>query len=140
MDYCLVYFSTSVEPLDEKILSDILRQSHRNNTRLGVTGVILYVRGSILQVLEGPQNVIEALYERIKTDPRHTNVVRVLNRPIPQRLFGNWTMGYETISARQLEEIKAIVNLDGNGQTAPTPDDHIILKTIKVFYDSNRYN
>lgn len=140
MEHCIVYFSSWTEPFREEDLSTVLKQSRRNNDKTGITGVMLYVRGSVIQVLEGEKEALDTLYQRIERDPRHTNVSPVLNRPITQRLFAAWSMGYETISARQLEEIKAIVDLDSDDGIVTTPNDHIILKTIKVFYDSNRYN
>ena len=140
MEHCIVYFSSSVGQLQEEDLLTILEQSRHNNSRTGITGVMLYVRGSIIQVLEGEKEAVEALYERIEQDQRHTDVIRVLSRNISQRLFANWTMGYETITARQLEDIKAIVNLDDNQESAVEASNHSILKTIKVFYESNRYN
>ena len=139
MEHCIVYFSSSVGPLQEEDLLTILEQSRHNNSRTGITGVMLYVRGSIIQVLEGEKEVVEALYERIEQDQRHTDVIRVLSRNITQRLFADWLMGYETINARQLEDIRAVVNLD-NEEPAVEANNHSILKTIKVFYESNRYN
>jgi len=140
MEHCIIYFSRSVEPFDESDLTVILQQSHHNNAKTGITGVLLYVRGSFVQVLEGEKAAVESLYKRIGQDHRHTDVDQVLNRPITQRLFGNWGMGYETITVRQFEEVKAIINLDDNTGTMIKPDDHIIVKTIKAFYNSNRYN
>lgn len=140
MEHCIIYFSRSVEPFGENDLAAILQQSHHNNAKTGITGVLLYVRGSFIQVLEGEKAAVESLYRRIEQDHRHIDLDRVLDRPIARRLFSNWGMGYETVTVRQFEQIKAIVNLDDDADTMVRPDDHIILKTIKVFYDSNRYN
>lgn len=140
MEHCIIYFSRSIKPFDENDLTTILQQSHHNNAKTGITGVLLYVRESIIQVLEGEKAAVESLYKRIELDHRHIDVDQVLNRPITRRLFGNWGMGYETITAHQFEDIKAIINLDNCMDTGVKPDDHIILKTIKVFYNSNRYN
>lgn len=140
MEHCIVYFSSSADPLDENELAAILEQSRQNNRKLGVTGVMLYVRGSIVQVLEGAKQAVDALFERIQHDNRHTDVVTVLNRPISQRQFGNWSMGYETLTVRQLEELKAIVDLDDPNGAGSQNNDPILLRLIKVFYDSNRYN
>ena len=140
MEHCIVYFSKSVEPFNEDDLRVILQKSHQNNPQMGITGVLLYVRGSIIQVLEGEKTAVEILYNRIEQDSRHTNVDRVLSRPIAQRLFGTWSMGYETITDRQLEEMKSIIDLDTKDDILTRPGEHIILKTIKIFYDSNRYN
>jgi len=140
MVHCIVYFSSSIGPLQEIDLLNILQQSRHNNSKNGITGVILYVRGSIIQVLEGEKEAVETLYKRIEQDQRHTDVVRVFSRNITQRLFTDWTMGYETITARQLDNIKSILNPDDNDEFAVEPVNNIILKTIKVFYDSNKYN
>ncbi|MFD2937798.1 BLUF domain-containing protein [Spirosoma flavum] len=133
-DYCTVYFSTSVGSLVENDLSVILKQSRFNNAKSGITGILLYINGNIIQVLEGDDKAVETLYHRIEKDPRHTNLVRVLNKPIDQRLFADWSMGYETITSRQLENIREIVDTDAN-QAAGNP---IILKTLKAFYETNR--
>ena len=140
MEHCIVYFSSSVRQFEEEDLLTILEQSRHNNSRTGITGVMLYVRGSIIQVLEGEKEAVETLYKRIEQDQRHTDVVRVLSRNISQRLFADWLMGYETITARQLEDIKAVVNLDNNEESTVEANNNSILKTIKVFYESNRYN
>ena len=140
MVHCIVYFSSSIGPLQEIDLLNILQQSRHNNSKNGITGVILYVRGSIIQVLEGEKEAVETLYKRIEQDQRHTDVVRVFSRNITQRLFTDWTMGYETITARQLDNIKSILNPDDNDEFAVEPVNNIILKTIKVFYESNKYN
>lgn len=139
MDHCIVYFSSSVGPFDEKALADIVQQSQTNNPPLGITGVMLYVRGSIIQVLEGPKDVIETLYSKIERDSRHTGIAKVFSRPIARRLFSDWSMGYETITEQQLENIQDIISLDATGKPVLS-DDNIILKTIRVFYESNRYN
>ena len=140
MEHCIVYFSSSVDSLDENDLAAILEQSRQNNSKLGITGVMLYVRGSIVQVLEGAKLAVDTLFERIQHDNRHKDVMAVLNRPIAQRQFGNWAMGYETLTTRQLEELKAVVDLDNPEGMGSQANDPILLRLIKVFYDSNRYN
>ncbi|MFD2571906.1 BLUF domain-containing protein [Spirosoma soli] len=140
MEHCIVYFSSSVDSFQEEDLLTILQQSRQNNLKHGITGVMLYVRGSILQVLEGEKEAVETLYKRIKQDKRHKEVIMVLNRPITQRLFPTWSMAYETITVQQLDDIKSIIDLDKKEESAATAEDHIILRTIKLFYESNRHN
>ena len=97
---------------------------------------MLYVRGRIIQVLEGEQQAVEDLFERIQQDPRHTEVDRVLTRPIQERLFEEWAMGYETITERQLSELSTILEADGSSPQSGNG----ILRTINAFYESNRHN
>ena len=140
MEHCIVYFSTWREPFHEQELVKRVEQSRQSNADDGITSVTLYVRGNIIQVLAGPEAVVEALFQRIEQDQRHTNVCKVLSRSIQQRLFTGSALAYETITERQLEELKAVLDLDDSQQMAIVPSENIILRLIKVFYESNRHN
>jgi hypothetical protein len=139
---CIIYFSQSTKFFEESSLPILLEQWRLDNAKVNITGILLYVQGSIMQVLEGESQAIETLFDRIQTDRRHTDVTRVMNRPIAQRLFPDWTMGYETVTRWQMEDIKATVVLDKDRSASVTiqPDEPLILRLIKVFYDSNRNN
>ncbi|WP_420146477.1 BLUF domain-containing protein [Spirosoma sp.] len=139
MEQCIVYFS-SAPNLSLEDLHTILTQSRSNNSQQGITGVILYVKGNIIQVLEGEPTAVEQLYQRIQHDPRHGQISTVLNRPIIQRTFEKWSMGFETITTQQLEEIKDLIDLEGTHGRGSQANDPILLRTLKVFYQSNRYN
>lgn len=137
-EHSLVYFSTSFGLFQEEDLASILQQSRRNNAGANITGLLLYMNGSIIQVLEGEKLAVESLYKRIEQDQRHTHVVCVLSRPISHRLFSRWSMAYETLTTSQLEDIETIV-ASFRGQPSVSPaDDAVILKTLKAFYESNR--
>ena len=109
MEHCIVYLSSSVGLLQEDDLLAILRQSRHYNSQHSITGVLLYINGSIIQVLEGEREAVESLYQRIMQDKRHSGVTRIINRAITKRLFTNWTMGYQTITARQLDTIETVL-------------------------------
>lgn len=92
----LIYLSRAVRdehgrPPD---LGSILAASRRNNPRLGVTGVLMVSRGEFGQVLEGPEDGVEALYERIEHDPRHRDFEVFDLHPITERAFPDWSMGH----------------------------------------------
>ena len=140
MEKCIVYFSTWVGPFREDELVAILEQYRQRNAVEGITSVTLYVRGNIIQIMEGQPEMIDALYSRIEQDPRHVNLTQVLNRPITNRIFTGTALGYDAISSCQLDEIKALVDLESDPETARPAPDHIILKTLQAFYQSNRYN
>ena len=85
----LIYISSAVGKPDH---GDILAVSRRNNRRDGVTG-LLYADGfRFLQALEGPEDRVEAAYERIKADKRHRAAVILSRRTIEAREFGEWEM------------------------------------------------
>ncbi|CCH55586.1 Photoactivated adenylate cyclase subunit beta [Fibrisoma limi BUZ 3] len=132
-DHCIVYFSTAVRPFNQADLMALLAKSRQRNAQVNITGVLLYVHGSIIQVLEGEQAVLTALFDRIKQDTRHTQVKEVFNRPVPQRLFSNWSMGFETLTALQLTQIETTIGLESNPAITSPP----LLATISAICKNN---
>lgn len=101
----LIYGSSAVGSPSEHDLQEILEASWKNNKPLGITGMLLYRGGNFLQVLEGEKEVVESLYNKIKTDPRHHSVLTIFKRQIKQREFSDWTMGFvnlETLDPAEL--------------------------------------
>ena len=109
----ILYISTARDGFDEAALDGILRSSRRNNAAVGVTGLLVVGGRRFLQVLEGPEEAVASVFERISRDPRHFAVVRLSNKTIETRAFGEWAMGYR--SARvvdrngQKRDLRAIV-------------------------------
>ncbi len=79
---------------DEALLSDILAASRRNNPRVGVTGALVYSGRRFAQVLEGPAEAVESVFETIQCDPRHDSIA-VLEVSSPEgRAFADWSMAF----------------------------------------------
>jgi hypothetical protein len=79
-------------------LQSILRQSQANNPKLGVTGVLCYSNGIFLQVIEGGRTTVNQLYNRIVSDPRHSQVEILSFDEIHERRFATWSMGQVNLS------------------------------------------
>lgn len=91
----LIYVSNSSHFNNESELQELLKISRKNNTRLGITGMLLFHDGLFLQILEGAEPAVMTLYEKIKLNPRH-RACRVLARlGINNREFGQWAMAYQ---------------------------------------------
>ncbi|MBX2818805.1 MAG: BLUF domain-containing protein [Rhodothermaceae bacterium] len=105
MIYTLVYISFAAGGLREKELSEILEASRRNNQKRGITGLLLYAEGNIIQVLEGNQEEVEALYEKIGLDERHERITRLFAGHSETRLFSEWSMAYKRMSLSTIKEI-----------------------------------
>jgi hypothetical protein len=86
--------------MDHEEVQAILRKSRANNPALGVTGVLCVCPGSgiFLQVLEGGRSAVNKLYNRIATDPRHTQVELLSYEEIAERRFSGWSMGQVDMS------------------------------------------
>lgn len=137
MDHCITYFSTAVESTTEADIMDIVSFSRTKNERLGITGVLLYLNGQIVQVLEGQQSAIEDLYKSIQSDPRHTNVRTVISHPISQRLFSHWYMGYETLTTQQYDEVRDLLPPDSQETASPDSQQPVILRMLQRFFELN---
>ncbi len=102
--YRLVYTSRNLLQGTEKervaIVAQILATSQRNNDKVGVTGALLFNSGSFAQVLEGPRVAVEATFERIQRDPRHSDVSVLQCEPVESRGFSNWSMAFIGHSVR----------------------------------------
>lgn len=95
----IIYCSVTVQEFTEQDLIDLLAKSRANNRVLGVTGMLLFTEGSFFQILEGEQEVVEALFNRIHADARHANVTTIIREPIAKRDFGEWSMGFKMVTS-----------------------------------------
>lgn len=93
----LIYVSELVNN-DESLIPAILATSLRRNLEDGITGMLLYANGNFLQVLEGERAAVEATYARICQDPRHSNAVKLVEEPVKERHFAQWSMGFRRLS------------------------------------------
>ena len=91
----LLYVSNTVDELGLGDLDQILTASRRNNAMMSITGLLLFIDGGFLQVLEGEERAVRELYTRISSDPRHRNTRLMLDREVPARAFPDWSMGFE---------------------------------------------
>ena len=122
---------------DQDDIRSLLHQSRQYNAHQGITGVLLYMHGNIIQVLEGQKEAVKALYQRIEADQRHIHVTCVLNKSIENRLFPAWSMGYQTLNSEQFEAVSTIIDVDKAEPLPGKEQDPAIIKTLKAFYTIN---
>jgi len=115
----LLYSSVSTGELAETELLELLEHCRGKNADRGITGLLLHDGRRFVQVLEGEQGSVDALYEKISRDPRHRLVNVLFERVIEERSFEQWGMGYRSIKAGTeltgvgLECIEVASSLDG---------------------------
>lgn len=92
----------SAKPVEQGVepnVARILMASRRNNSKSEIVGGLYYGDDRFFQYLEGEQDAVRALYDRIAEDDRHRNVVTLLEEPITTRSFTNWSMKYVPLSS-----------------------------------------
>lgn len=90
----LVYVSFAPHQMSADELRSILEVSRDNNAPRNITGMLLYRNGFFIQALEGEEEVVMPLYDKIQRDPRHDRVMTVYKGKITERTFKDWSMGF----------------------------------------------
>ena len=98
----LVYVSSAVAAFSEAQLLALLERSRANNARVGVTGLLLYNDGNIVQALEGPEEAVRTVHQRIVRDPRHRGCITLIQAPITERTFAGWSMGFRNLDSPEV--------------------------------------
>jgi hypothetical protein len=93
----MIYVSSATRLLSSRDLTQILRASNSNNKRLNITGMLLFANGSFIQVLEGEEQAVRLLYEKIAKDPRHSHITLIDDSEIDHPVFSSWSMGYKNL-------------------------------------------
>ena len=109
--FTLVYLSNAAEAFSQEDLKNILTVSQANNSKVGVSGVLIYCDGNILQVLEGSKENVLEVYDKIKADRRHGGIIILQSRDIPERNFEGWSMGFRSSTKSEFEQLEGYLDL-----------------------------
>ncbi|MEY2597933.1 MAG: hypothetical protein RLZZ142_192 [Verrucomicrobiota bacterium] len=127
----LVYASAANSAFSTQELIGLLEEARVSNAQSELTGLLLYYRGSFFQILEGPAEAVDAVYRHIEEDHRHHRLLLLSRKPIAERCFDSWSMGFVNVDhipdpppgfLEILEE--APVFLDNLGHSHLNLDDH----------------
>ena len=100
----LLYMSSAGVELTEEALLQILSESQQRNANREITGLLLHSDGNLIQVIEGAESTVEALFSKIERDPRHHGVTVLFRKFVETRDFPEYTMGFKRASSKQLAE------------------------------------
>jgi hypothetical protein len=100
-----IYVSSEAKPFTNEELLELLDKSRKNNEQLGITGMLLYKNGDFMQALEGEEIKVRWLSAQIAKDPRHKNFVSLMDGPITEREFPDWSMGFRNLNELDSREV-----------------------------------
>ena len=75
-----------------KSITDIREQAQSNNQHHHITGFLLFKDGKFLQYIEGQKAVCEQLFNTIKQDRRHKEIVVLDQGQLEKRYYQQWLM------------------------------------------------
>lgn len=135
----LTYVSSASQVLDSPDLVELLAAVRPRNEELGLTGMLLHSGGNIIQVLEGPDEVVDERFAVIERDTRHHGVLVLLREPIEQRAFPDWSMGFREVGSADLEGVAGYSDFlrrpFGSGLGDSTPAAY---RLLEMFRDNMR--
>ncbi len=100
----IIYISTANPELTEDRLLAILASSQKRNAERNITGLLLHADGNIIQVIEGPEDRAKKLYTKIAKDSRHRGVTLISSRPIQERDFPAYKMGFKRTHSQAFKQ------------------------------------
>lgn len=113
-------------------LGTLFTQARAANKGKGITGALLLLDDWFVQLLEGDEGAVRALYARIERDPRHDRVVLLDAREVGGRVFGRWAMA--RVSEDGEPDIPLIAHPDGISPAAgrgTTPEQDRLLDEMR---------
>jgi hypothetical protein len=107
----LRYVSKARSGLTEAEIATLVDSSDINNSAREITGVLIYANGHFFQVLEGPDEAVDALYAKIANDDRHSDVMMLDAGVVEERLYASWGMRWADGSEQPDKRLEAVGNL-----------------------------
>ena len=92
----VIYVSSAAPDISEHDTVKFLNEARKANRKNDVSGMMLYIGGCFLQLLEGEAAKVDIVRGTIFQDKREMRMV--LREPIAEREFPEWTMGFEAVA------------------------------------------
>ena len=102
----LIYVSTTTRQLGDNEMVDILEVARKTNKLIDISGVLLRKGDQFFQILEGDEDKVNELYHRICKDPRHKDCELLSTKPIENRGFADWEMGFLSLDGNNLSSLE----------------------------------
>lgn len=80
---------------DASVLAGILSTARVKNKQHDITGALICRSDIYLQLIEGPADKIDTLYDKISRDDRHLEVTVLVREEVQERLFPQWEMKHD---------------------------------------------
>jgi hypothetical protein len=95
----VIYVSSAAPDITEHDTVKFLNEARKANRKNDVSGMMLYIGGCFLQLLEGEATKVDMVCRTIFQDKREMRLV--LREPTAEREFPEWTMGFEAIAPHE---------------------------------------
>ena len=130
----IFYVSKATPRLGANGIERIVRSARNFNPESGITGILLHKGGMFLQLIEGPEARVRTLFEeRIKRDPRHSNIIEVFSQNSSSRVFDGWSMGFHEVSEFDVKLVNEVLSWNRLIHSGKEIDSQLILHVLNRF-------
>ena len=134
----LTYLSRPTKPFTDADFDDIESKSVEANNARDVTGLLIVNNERILQILEGREEAVRALYAKIESDPRHTITKLVSEVEDAERYLLTWNMVVRKMTGSPPDVLSEYTKVYDELLNAPSQNeitlDHVdLFKSISLF-------
>ncbi len=139
MNYIL-YLSTACQVFYVEEMEAMLIKIRSNNKKFGVTGVLLYSGRSFLQFIEGEQEILNQMMQKIGKDSRHYNIVKLASGTSEERLFADWNMAFKVSTDDEIKQLEGFIDPSKPDFYATLQGEkpHPVVSILKSFAENNR--
>jgi len=130
----VVYASSATIVFNEESLNALLEKARKLNSRNNITGVLIHMEGSFIQLLEGKEPALSTTYARIAADPRHTGITKLSDRTADERKYPETLMGFRALAETELAEYPELFQSE-NGRWIINPDSDMDSR-LRVIFDT----
>lgn len=130
----LSYVSQQSHSLTDAALEKMLSQARLKNEAAGITGMLIFYEGLFIQFIEGEEEKINSLFEKITADQRHNQILILDDGYSETRKFADWSMAFERLNHREVGKITGYKTLNKKDLFAEaTNEDHPALQLLQSF-------
>lgn len=100
MRLAICYVSSAASNLTKRQIDDLLRFTEEKNNRNNLSGIFLFSEGNFFQILEGEKEHVQALFKKIESDPRHTDLIIIFQKELAEAKFNRYKSSFVSADTR----------------------------------------
>jgi len=131
MNYAISYVSTADINLTSEQIDEVLKWSENWNNSHHIKGLLIYSDGNFLQVIEGEKEIILRLFEGIKKDARHHNIIKIFGKEIESESFDDYKSDF--LSEHRKYDEETLGRYLNNIQTLDQGSQKVVQTMLNAF-------
>ncbi|GGX06646.1 BLUF domain-containing protein [Aquimarina muelleri] len=98
MRYVISYVSTATSKISSYDIAQLMDLIKTNNNKLNIIGILIYSDRNFFQILEGEKHLVKMIFNKIKKDARHYNIIKMLDKEIKTPTLRKYNPSFTVIS------------------------------------------